>query len=421
MATTRSFSSMLNDFLANDLLREELIDRSYVLQKVEKDDTWLGGSLIVPFKGAGASSVTFGSLAAANDIAESVYVRGEVTTQPEAWGTLIFNHRDIMEHNKLSEQNFLKLLETDLPDFMDYFKNVISTALLGGTWFSKITANNASASSGVITVDRPDKFVIGQKISVDDDDSSPQTGYVTAININTSEITVKNARSSGSVVDLSTYTVAQNAKVYHDGSQSAGFSSMRGALLPASNTGVSGAGDSTLYGQTKTAYPYLQAIGVDASTLAVTRVNIVDTIFNAYVKICKLGKGSPTEVLMSYTNFGYCLAVFSTTKDAFNVNVGSTKTSMYGWKTLEVGGLKGTLNLVAVQECDDDIILFIDWRAWKFYSNGFFRKRQSPDGIEYFEQRATSGYSYIVDVCLFGDLVCLRPSYCGILYNLAIT
>lgn len=39
MATTRSFQDMLNEYLTYDLLREELVKRDYVLQKVEKDNS----------------------------------------------------------------------------------------------------------------------------------------------------------------------------------------------------------------------------------------------------------------------------------------------------------------------------------------------------------------------------------------------
>ena len=77
------------------------------------------------------------------------------------------------------------------------------------------------------------------------------------------------------------------------------------------------------------------------------------------------------------------------------------------------------LKFVGIQEMDDDIVIYLDWRALKFYSNGFFRKRKSPDGIEYFEVRATTGFQYIVDVCLFGELVLQRPSYCGIMYGVS--
>lgn len=106
MSTSRTFQDMLNDYLANDILEEAFVKRDFLLSKVEKDNSWKSGPLIVPFKAAGASSIAFGSLTASNDIGEDKFVRGEVSSIKEAWGSMIFNHRDIMEHDKISEQNF---------------------------------------------------------------------------------------------------------------------------------------------------------------------------------------------------------------------------------------------------------------------------------------------------------------------------
>jgi hypothetical protein len=412
MGTTRSFSAMLNEYLPNELLKEEFVKRDYLISKVEKDDNWLGGTLIVPFKAAGASSVAFGSLTASTDIAEDSYVRGQVSGHKEVWGSLIFNHRDLMEHEQISEQNFLKILPGSVEDFMDYLKNVVSVNLLNGAHFAKLTATGDNA--GNITVDRPDRFVIGQKISVDDDDSAPTTAYVLSINMNTKVVNCATARGGATPADFSGYSVAQNAKVYNDGAQSNSFSALRDMLLSSAN-----GGSSTLYGQTKTAYPYLQSINVSGAS--VTATNIMQKIFDALTTIRQLGKGNPSDVVMSYVNMAACMKVIESSKGAFNVVPGSQRASQYGWTEIEVGSVtKGALKLVAVQECDDDIIMFLDWRALKFYSNGFFKKRMSPDGIEYFEVRATTGYQYIVDVCLFGELVLLRPSYCGIMYSVAI-
>lgn len=55
---------MLNEYLPNELLKEEMIKRDYLLTNVDKDDSWLGGNLIVPFKAAGASSISAGQLSA---------------------------------------------------------------------------------------------------------------------------------------------------------------------------------------------------------------------------------------------------------------------------------------------------------------------------------------------------------------------
>jgi hypothetical protein len=409
MGTTRVFQTMLNEFLPNDLFKEELIKRDWILQNVEMDNSWLGGTLVVPFKGAGASSVAFGALTSSTDIAQDQYVRGQVTTQPEAWGTLYFDHRDLMEHSKVSVQNFLKMLPDQVDEFIDYMKMVVSLSFLNGTYFAKATADGDA--SGNLTVDRIERFVIGQKVSIDDDNSSPVTGYVRTISMDTNVVTFYDARTAGSVVNLSTYTVAQNARCYFDGSQSSGFTSLKQSLLSLAN-----GGSTNLYGVAKTAWPYLQAINVSGASSTAT--TLLQDIFDAYVTIRNKGKGNPEKVLMSYRNFGYVMTILEAGKGAYHIDQTSMKVNAYGWQEISVFGPKGRVTLVAIQEMDDDACFFLDLRALKIYSNGGFRKRSSPDGIEYFEQRATTGYSYLVDVCFFGDLVLQRPSYCGILHSI---
>lgn len=422
MPTVRSFQAMLNDFLPNELLKEELVKRDYLLNKVEKDDTWIGasgtngngGNLIVPFKAAGASSVSYGQLSASNDIAQDVYVRGLVSTQPELWGSMLFNHRDLMEHETVSEKNFLKILPDAINDFMDYVKNVVSVNLLNGAAFARLTIAS-TANDGLITVDRPDRFVIGQKVIVLLASAAFATGYVSTININTKVVLLVTTRGGATPVDFSSGGATNSgAGCFNDGAQTAPFSSLRDALLSATN-----GGSANLYGVAKTAYPYLQAINVNGSD--VTAANIVEKCFDAYTTTRRLGKGNPTDIVMSYTNLGYVMKVVEASKGAYNVIPNSKKASQYGWTEIAIGSVTNQeLKFVGVQEMDDDIIMYIDWRGLKFYSNGFFRKRKSPDGIEYFEIRNQSGFQYIVDVCLFGDLVVHRPSYMGIMFGISI-
>lgn len=409
MGTSRVFQNMLNEFLPNDLLKEELTKRDWILQNVETDNSWLGGTLIVPFKGIQASSVTFGALASASDIGQDGYVRGEISTQPEAWGSLIWDHRDLMEHSKVSVQNFLKCLPDQIEEFIDYMKMVVSLSFLNGTYFAKATATGDS--SGNITVDRPERFVINQKVSIDDDDSSPVTGYVLSINMDTNVVNFVTTRGGATPVNLAGYSVAQNTKFYFDGSQSAGFTSLKSSLLSAANGGAS-----SLYGVSKLAYTYTQAINVSGAVS--TPSTLLQDIFDAYVTIRNKGKGNPDKVLMSYRNFGYVMTILEVGKGAYHIDQTSMKVSAYGWQEISVFGPKGRVTLVAIQEMDDDALFFLDLRAIKIYTNGSFRKRASPDGIEYFEVRNTTGFQYIVDVAYFGDIVLQRPSYCGILHSI---
>jgi len=417
MATIRSFSSMLNEYLSYDLLKEEMIKRDWLLQNLEKDMGWKGGTLPVPFQGAGASSVSFGSLTAAADIAENVYVRGQITSQPEVWGSILFNQRDLMEHDgKVNEKSFLKLLPNALDDFLNYMKQVVSLSFLNGSAFASATVDGTAG--GALVVDRIERFTLNQKVQVDDDDSAPVTGYVRTIDLNTDTVTLFDARTGGAAVDLSAYTVAQNAKVYFDNAQLNALTSLKSSLLSAAN-----GGSAALYGQTKTAFPYLQAIQVDGS--AVTAANILNKIFDGYTTVKNKGKGMPNQILMSYKNLGSVMKLLESgssefdAKGGFHIKQGSTDVNVYGWTSISVFGVQGNLQVVGIQEIDDDYIIYMDKRAAKIHSNGFFKKRINPDGDSWFEVRNTTGYQYITDVCFFGDLVLSRPSYCGIMHTVS--
>jgi hypothetical protein len=97
-------------------------------------------------------------------------------------------------------------------------------------------------------------------------------------------------------------------------------------------------------------------------------------------------------------------------KGAFNVVPNSRKVSVYGWDTIEIGSPAGqVIKLTGIVEMDDENILFLDWKSVKFYSNGMFKRRKAPDGKEYYEVRESTGYFYLLDHCLFGDLALIAP------------
>lgn len=414
--TTQSFSAMLNEYTPNELFREELLSRDYVLSKVEKDNNWKNGSLIVPFEGAPASSIKYGSLTSSSDIAEYNYQRGTISSYKEVWGSLIFNHADLMQHDgKMNEQSFLQILPGQIENFMTVMKEQVSQALTGNNYFAAVT-DATNAATGVMIVDRPERFVIGMKCTLDDGDSAQTDVYVTAVDMNTNSVTLSATRGGGGA-NLSAYSVAQNSRFYYDGVLVSGtvtnaLSSLKDGLLSNAN-----GGSASLYGKTKVTYPYLQAINVDGST--VNASNILDKLFDAYTSIRRKARGNASTILMSFKHLGSVMKLIETQKGAFKVSVNSTTASLYGWTEITVTTVKGNLTIVGIQEMDDDVIHFIDWSALKFYSNGFFRKRKDPDdGKEFYVVRNTTGYQYIVDICLFGDFVILAPSRCGIMYSI---
>lgn len=412
MATTRTFSAMLNEHLTTKLMNEELQKRCWFMDTVEMKTNWKGGTLPVPFTGSVASSISFGSLTASNDIAEAEQVRGEITSQPEAWLSLIFNQRDLQEHDgKIPESTFLDVMADTVEPAMDLFKDQLSYQFLGGT--SVVTVTDATdAATGLLVVDRIERCFKGQKFVLDDGDSAAVDVYVTNVNLNTDTITVSLTRG-GSAADVSAYSVAQSAKLYQPGGQSSTFTSMKSALLSSANGGAS-----TLYGVTKTDYTHTQAINVSGAD--VTASNIVEKLFLFYLAVRKKNRGKATKLVGSLKHWGSIMISQQIEKGAYRV-VGEPKKSEYGWweTTIAASSNGESLVFVAVPEMDDDFIVAFDPGSVKIQSNGGIKKHKTPDGNEYFVVRNTTGYQYIVDVCFRGDSVYYGPGRNGILHTIS--
>lgn len=413
MATDRLFQDMLNQYLAIDLLSTEYIKRDFLLTRCNKDTNWKGGDLIVPFKGGYASSIKFGGLTASDDIAYDTYVRGVVSGYKECVGTMYFNERDLSEHGgKMTEQSFLKNLLGTTEEFLDHMKQVVSVNMLNGSHFATLTSD-ATANDGLIVVDHPERFTLGMKVIVDDGNSTAETCYVSAIDMNTYTITLVTARGGATVVDFSAnnMTVAQSAKCYHDGAQASSFTNLRSQLLSATN-----GGDATLFGKSKVAYPYLQALNFSGA--AITNTNIIEQIFDHYVTTRKIGKGNPTEVVMSYKHLASAMKVIESQKGAYKMADG-TKASIYGWTSIEIVGPKGKLTFTGVNEMDDDIIYIMDWKGMTFYTNNYFATHKDPNGNMYYTVRGANGYIYLVDIFLRGEFVVTMPAGSAVIHTIS--
>lgn len=414
MATVSQFQNMLNQYLPLDLLKAEMIKRDYLLQKVNKDESWKGGPLVVPFQVQQASTIEFGQLADQADISNYKYARGLINQQPEVWSSLQFFHKDLIQHDgRIPESTFLRILPDQIDAMLNRFRMVLSTHLFATSGaISLVSADGTNL--GVLKVNRIDRFELDQKVVLNDDGTAGQKiVYVIGININQQSITVSFTRG-GTAADVSAYTVAHKTKIYNPGSLTMGMTSLGSQLLPAGAAG----GSSTIFGQDKLSAPYLQAVAVDSSD--VTASNILSKIFDAYSLRQSLAKsGEIPEAVMSFKHMGNILKQIELTKGAFSVVPQSRKVSVYGWSTIEIGSVNGSvLKLVAVQECPDDIIYMLDWSGITLFSNGMIRRRKSPDGLEFFETRATSGYSFIVDHFFAGDLVVVAPWKQLVMYNI---
>jgi len=333
---------------------------------------------------------------------------------------MIFNHRDLMEHNgKIPESTFLKILPDTVEDYMSYMKMCVSIQLGTGPHFAR-SVGDEDLVNGVIEVDRIDRFVLDQKVTLVDDDTAAADFYVIAIDVNAGAVggnglVTLSATRGGAAANVSAYTTAANNKFYTDDADTTSFQSIRGALLSAAN-----GGDAAVHGQSKVAYPFLQAVNVDGSTI--TALNILDKLFDAYVDVRKKARGQAKTVLMSYKHLGSILKALqnhASLEGNYSVSDQSRKASVYGWDEIMISSVKGSLKVVGIQEWDDDIIVLWDPTSMTFRSNGFFKKRKNPEGHEYFEVRNQTGYQYIVDTCLFGQLEITKPGNNGIIHSIS--
>jgi hypothetical protein len=411
-----SFQSMLNEYLPNRMIMEELVKRDWFLSNLEIDNGWAGSKIIVPFKGAGASSVEFGQLADISDISQSTYVRGSIDNYVETWASLIFNHRDLMDaEGKIPENTFLKILPGEVDSMVDYFKQVVSTSLGAGSHFARFLTNGTV--SGTFETDHIDRFNIGQKLQIDDNDSSPLTVYVIAINVNVATVAgsdgtvTVSATRGGAAADISAYTTAQSARCFHPGVLTNGsFTSLREILLSAAN-----GGSANVHGVSKLLYPVLQAVNISGAGIDAT--NLLSRLFDGYTAVRTRAKGNANTVVMSFKHLGTCMKLIETQKGPFAVTK-QPSASIYGWTEIEITSVKGTLKLVGIVEMDDDVIMYLDMKSMTFRTRGGFRKRKSPEGREYFEARGVNGYQYVVDMCLFGQLEVAAPGHNAIIHSI---
>jgi hypothetical protein len=196
--------------------------------------------------------------------------------------------------------------------------------------------------------------------------------------------------------------------VYLPDAQSSGFTGLASQLLSSTN-----GGSSTLFGQTKTAYPFLQAQQIDGSTY--TAANILEGFFDAFYTTLALGKGNPTEIVCSLTNFKNAVK----TPELNRQYQATDKAAGYGFSSIKLLGNEGSITLTGVRDMPDDKAYILDWDALGFHGDKFFERKRHLDGNEYFLVRNTTGYEYIVDVKFYGDLIVHRPSHCGVIHTIA--
>lgn len=430
--TNVDFDTMIKRYMPYELLFEEVMKRDYFLGKVDKDQTWKGGEMQIPFMGAHASSISYGQLYDEANINEDKPVLGTVSGYKEIWGAMVFNDHDLQRHDNMA-QSFLKILPDRLEAFIDRMKEAVSINLLNGSHMASLDVAAAASDlvNGVVVVDRPARLSVNQFFEVGVVGTNRAAAladagvYIGQIDISAKTVSVFEDKGLTTPADLSGTGINVQAgdKLFVKGATVAGqgFTSLRDQLLSAAN-----GGSATLFGISKLAYPHLQATNFDGA--GIDKDNILGVLFDAYNATRELGKGNPTDLVMSFKNLGSCMRELELGSASSNkaygrgdFSVADTRVNAFGWTEIDVVGVKGKLTIVGVQEMDDDIIYMLDWRGLKLHSNGFFERRTAPDGKQFYETRSTSGYKYIIDTRFFGELVVTKPSHCGIIHSISYT
>ena len=438
-ATTAEFNRLLKKYSPYSLMAEEAKKRDYFLSKVNIKDGWKGGQMDIPFKAAKASSRRFGKLVKADEINKAKYGIGAITKYKELWGAMVFDDHDLLRHDNM-EQSFIKILPDQLEDFVTGMKEEAGRNFLNRNAISRITANpthldppvaaayEAALTLGVLEVTRPENFELGQRVEVGVVRGIKGTGYVQNINVQDHEIELHTTYAGGTPLDMSILTgIAVDSATFdicaiQDGlTASEVFTSLDDQLLSLAN-----GGSAEVFGVPKTAYPYTQSFNFDGSGIS-TGADLIKKIFESMLLTKRIGKGAPTEALMSHKLLAGVMSslqnglVSGSNSQGPQYFLKDTKASLYGWTEIEVIGVEGSLKLVGINEMEDDTVKILDWRGIDLHTNGLFERHSDLNGDEFYVERTEDGYKYITDVRMFGELVVCRPSYQGIIYGVPAT
>lgn len=414
MSLTQSFSTMLKNYRPTNILKDEVKKRDYMFRTVKKDQKWKGGRYQIPVHTAVASSVKFGALTASDDIAETEATLAYETNYREIFHSLIFNLRDLDSGDNY-EGSFIKVMMDTIEPAARFFKEVISHNLLLGSKIDTLTSNGTAL--GVAAVTFPERFERDQKVILRNNDPAAAAYYVIAIDVESKTVTLSASRG-GSAADISAFTTAKASAIYYDGSVNTstgalqnGMNNMRSALLSSSN-----GGDASLHNLTKASYKQWQAHNQDLS--GATSETLLEELFKAWVMTSRIGRGMPTEILLSFDNYHHIVNSLET-NTRFRV---SDMKADHGFSSVKITGPDGALRITALREMDNDIAPIVDWNSMRLAGMRFFEPVKSPkSGDPVYEVRAASGYQYIMDVKFYGNLIFYHPSYNGIGHSISIS
>jgi len=430
--TTANFNDMLKKYLPYDLLMEEAVKRDYFLSKVNIKDGWKGGQMDVPFKAAKATSRRFGKLVNKDKIGKAKYGIGSVDNYKELWGAMIFDDHDLMRHDSV-EQSFIKIIPDQIDDFVVGMKEEAGRNFLNNNAIAKVADAVGVGDGDTVKVTRPENFDLGQYVEVGIMNGIAQLPYaytrvahgdVSAINMDDSTITLINVQdglNAATTLEAEAVDAPMIFAVEGGLDEAEVFTSLDSQILSAAN-----GGSLNVFGVEKLLYPYTQSFNFNGAGI-VNGEQLIAKIFESLLLTKRIGKGAPTEAIMSMKLLAGVMSSLQTglvgnrtdgSSNGPQYFLKDTKASLYGWTEIEVIGVEGSLKLVGVNEMEDDSVKIIDWRGIDLHTNGLFERHKDLNGNEYHVERTDEGYKYITDIRMFGELVVTRPSYQGLIFGI---
>lgn len=423
MAINSEFSTLLKKVQVPKIIFSDLAKNMFMFNAMPKDQTWHGGEYEFAKRTAIANTIRRNVLAAKGSINKIEAVKPAESSLVKFFHSSEYDMLDLDLNNRYSDgskaASYIKLIKDQVKDTSEHFKNVLSRDILAGGMIDKATVSGTSG--GVLGVTFYERFHKNMHIVVRESDGpNAVEGYVRAVDPSAKTVTIYDAVSGGSAVDLSAYTVAKGTEVYHidtvntsTGALVSGSSmnDFRSSLLSSAN-----GGNATIHGITKASYPEFQAHNFDMS--GATAENLLEKLYEAMLEIKRVGRGNPADILLSYTNFGYAVKNLELS-DRFKA---MDDKKLYGFDGISILGPTGQrIRLVPEPEMDNDVILFwdrssVELAGTKFFENETMNKMGQP----FYVDRATTGYVYIQDIKFYGNLIWQRIEKSGIGYGLSI-
>lgn len=419
-------NKMTKDYQLEKITMDAIAKSTYAFDKIKKV-SWSGvggvnsGRYQVPTQTAQETTVQVGSLEVAGNIHQGKYEKGYEDTSAEMWGALKFHEKELREHRNL-DQAWEKLIGNKVEQISDLMATRLEHQFLNGGAISRMIPDPATGAivagtaGGQFFVERPERFAIGEKLEVLSDTQLPLEVYVFSINMNTNELVCSTNRLTLVPVNLSAFTVADNARIAVSGITNEPFLNLEHFLLPA---GI-GAGSNTIHNVLKSSAPIYQSQIFDAMNIngvAMNDVNALSLLYKIYYRVKMQGKVKQPEILVPLGLFAVIAESAQTYKDYSDKN-GDITTAGYGFSSIKLTGPYGDMKVTALESLPHDKAYIIDFSTFRFAGRDILNDGRELGARDWHDVRTAQGYEYIKDICLVGKFICTHASKNAVIYNI---